>query len=407
MGEDYSNLQQAMQQHMQSQTPLKPTGPKSNLGCIMLLIGIFVCFVAGLVAYFLVSSENVSGSKKSPDKKILTENKSSVKNTLIGNFIDAVMIPRENGKINLWILTNEPEDSKYLIHRYIYDPEEEKILNSFQNKLNNYPPNIKLFYIDKEVLEVNGGATGIEPSIVTYNQENGNVIMNTENYISQFPDLQSGISKLYVREDPLRLDVGTKDGLNITIDPINKISYRNYSEYTGSFKNNNQKVDIFALGYGNSGEDARKNLFLVTGTKANLWDKNIPESYFSDKSTLRFMKKSEAKILLKDNIFLEGVLLYQDDDCCIIFHQTQVGKNADRLLSCVDKDGKMLWTVSTENVLFPKLKATDKDAVSEMFFVKNSVSVSREGNMILFKYERVGLMVFDYNTGKKIYEIKP
>ena len=87
------------------------------------------------------------------------------------------MIPRENGKINLWILTNEPEDSKYLIHRYIYDPEEEKILNSFQNKLNNYPPNIKLFYIDKEVLEVNGGATGIEPSIVTYNQENGNVIM--------------------------------------------------------------------------------------------------------------------------------------------------------------------------------------------------------------------------------------
>jgi len=407
MGEDYSNLQQALQQRMQSQTPLKPTGPKSNLGCIMLILGIFVCLAAGLIAYFLFSSEKENVSNSSPDKKrYLTEKKSTVKNSLTGTFVDAVIIPKENGDMNLCILTNETDDSKYIVHRYIYDPKEEQILYSFQNKFNSYPPTLKLFYINKEILVVQGESSGIEPGISTFNPENGNEILNAENYISQYPDLKSGMSRLYVREDPLRLDIETKDGLKTTLDVINKKAYRNYSDYTNSFKNNNQKVEIFALGNERSGEDKRKKLFLVSGTKANLWDKNIPEYYFSDNSTLRLMKNSVAKVLLKDDIFLEGVLIYQDDECCLIFHQSQVGKNAERLLSCVNIDGEMLWTVSTENVLFPKLKATDKDAVSEMFFIKHDVSASRQNDMILFKYVRFGLMVFDYESGKKIYEIK-
>ena len=151
---------------------------------------------------------------------------------------------------------------------------------------------------------------------------------------------------------------------------------------------------------------ARKKLFLVTGPKSNLWEKNISESYFDNPSTLKFFTKSEAKPLLADKVFLEGELLYQDEECCFVFHQTQVGSDAERLLSCIDKSGTILWTASTENDLFPKLRATSKDAVSGMFFIKSSVHVSRSDDLVLFGFDRFGVIGFDYKSGKKMYAVE-
>jgi len=89
--------------------------------------------------------------------------------------------------------------------------------------------------------------------------------------------------------------------------------------------------------------------------------------------------------------------------CCVVFHQTQAGSNAERLLTCIEKDGTILWTASTENELFAKLKATDKDAISGMFFLKHNVHVRRSGNLVLLNYDRVGFIGFDFKTGKVVF----
>lgn len=406
MGEDYSNLQKSLQQQSQFKTPLKPSGPKSNTGCIFLVAGLILFLSVGLTVFFLRTPILNILSEKTASKKNDNGKNSSVSSSLKGYLMDAIIIPDKNDFGKLWIMSSEYKKSEFRVYTFIYDPIDEKILNSFESDYEKSYPQIHLFYLDNEVLKITGDASGVEPGISTFNAQTGDLILNNDTYLKQFPDIKSGISKIYVNNNPLRADIETKDGLKFTIDFVNKKLYKNYSDFRNSFKNDNTKVKIFALGNQKSGEDARKKLFLVSGTKANLWDADIPESYFTDKSTLKFFKNAEATLLIEDKVFLEGVMLYKDDECCVIFHQSQVGNNAERILSCINIKGNVMWTASTENELFSKLRATDKEATSSMFFMKSNVHVLKEGNLILLKVDRLGIIGFDYEAGKKIFEIK-
>ncbi len=416
MGGDYTSLQNHAAQQGQ-QNPLlpnpnkpSPTGPQGSTGCIIFVIAAAFFIAVGSAVYLYLfpglfenfssafdEDKSVTEQKKDSGKKV------SKKKSFDGVFMDALIVPDENDKEILWIYTNKFYNPGYIIYTYIYDPYEKIIIKNFESELDNNPPQTKLFLIDNEVWKVNTGSAGIEPGIFIYDPVSGKEKKNTTSFTREYPELSEGISQMNLYDNPPRLDIETKDGRKPVFDITSKKLYGNTTEYRNSFKKDKKNINIFALGIKKSGEDARKTLFLVTGPKENLADKNILEYYFSNPSTLKFITKSEAKPLIKDKVFLEGVLLYQDDDCCFVFHQTQAGSNADRLLSCIDKDGNILWTASTENQLFPKLKATDKDAFTGMFFMKHNVHVSRSGNLVLFNYDRVGFTGFEYETGKVIF----
>ncbi|MBI5402045.1 MAG: hypothetical protein HY959_01475 [Ignavibacteriae bacterium] len=409
MAQDYSNLQRLAMQ--QSQTPMQPSPkrPQGGFGCIIIIIlaGFFVGM--GALFYFWVYPTYFGGSTDGKKEFSLFnkgsdgETNESGSSSLEGIIINSLPVKDEGGNEKLWILTYKYKRSKYILNTYIYDPYNEKVLKSFETESKDYPGVIKLFYTGGEVWKVNMESGSIPAGVFVYDPSGGEEKLNTQGFLDKY-GIQSEIGKMYITENPPNLNIETRDGRKVVFDIENRKLYDNITEYRNSFKKDDKTISVFALGYEKSGEDSRKKLFMVTGPMSNLWEKNVHESYLSSESTLKFFMKSTAKQLMPDKVFLEGVMLYQDDECCFIFYQDKVGSNAERLLSCIDREGNILWTASTERNLFTKLKATDKESTSGMFFIKHNVHVHRQGNLVLFTFDRFGIIGFDFASGKKLFQ---
>lgn len=406
MAVDYTNLQKMAQQY-QPQQPIQPNPqkPKSGIGCVLLVF--FLAFSIGmaLLIYFWVYPTYFSGESDKEitvvDKKTGKEKSISKKSSMDGILMSAIISPDDEGNNNLWVMTYKYKSSKYIINTYIYNPEKNKILKNFETESTAFPSLSKLYCANKEVWKINSSTTGIEAGIYVYDPLSGEEKLNTRGFCDKY--LQSGISNLWVIENPLRINIETKDGRKPVFNIEEGKIYDNVSDYSKAKKDDKEIISIFSLGVEKSGEEARKKLYLVSGPKSNLQEKNISESYFSNPSTLKFFTKSEAKPL-NDKVYLEGIMPYQDDECCFVFHQTQTGNEAERILTCIDKKGNTLWSVSTEDDLFPSLRATQKDAFSTMFFIKNNIHVFRSNELVLFVYDRYGFIGFDFQTGEKQFD---
>ncbi|MDD5361951.1 MAG: hypothetical protein PHN88_07440 [Ignavibacteria bacterium] len=427
MGEDYSDLQKKYQEQIQDQlnrqnqqkqenrennqnnqnlNKLYRKSSSGNSGCIVILLaaGLFIAIGIAVIMFLspdIIKTLSNKGNEFIGEKTQESAKKDS-KNSLEGAITNVIIIPRENSKDILWLTSYEFKGSKYLHHTYIYDPYSEKIIFDDSKIFDAYPPTPKLFLIDNELWSIVSESGTPGPGVYIYNPLTGNELSNTDAFIDKYPELKSGISRIYAYDVPPRLDIETRDGRKFFFDITSKKMYAGYSEYKNTLSNS--KISIFALGIENSSENARKRLFLVTGPESSLSERNVEENYFSNLSTVKFITKSDAKVLIEDKIFLEGVLLFQDDESCFIFYQNQTGANAERYLSCINKEGTIVWTASTEKDLFAKLKASDKESSSGMFFIKSSVHVSRSGNLVLLYHDRDGFMGFDYNTGKVLFK---
>jgi hypothetical protein len=402
MGEDYSNLSKSIAENKQIIYP-GARKQSSRSGCLTVFFGILIIAVLGVITFLFIYPS-------------LTPNK------IRGSYMDAVVVPDSNNADKLWILTDgsfsyisEKKSAGYhSVGRkglfcktwfYLYDPATNKVLKKIKTPLDELPPPTKLFYINNMIWKVYGDWTGYEPGIFVYDPKNGEEILNTKNFIDKYPELQSGLSKMRIDENPVSLHFETKDGQKPVFDIAEDKLYKDESEYQKTIRNDVKEITVFALGPEKSGETSRKKLFRVTGPESELGKKEISENYLTDPNTLKFFAKSEAEQILKDKYFLLGTILFQDAECCIIFHQTQLGKNSDRLLSCIDKTGNMLWTCSTKDVLYSNLAASESDSFSDMFFIKSKVHASRTGNMVLFKYDSEGVIGFDYKSGKKLFDL--
>jgi outer membrane protein assembly factor BamB len=116
---------------------------------------------------------------------------------------------------------------------------------------------------------------------------------------------------------------------------------------------------------------------------------------------------STSKSLTPGEVYLEGEVLYFDDEGVVIIYQDQLGKKADRFISRIDADGNVKWTKSTKDELFNELKLDeDEDAFSKMFFIKNKLKGDRGGKMFILKMTGVGILCFDWEDGEKIWEME-
>lgn len=76
------------------------------------------------------------------------------------------------------------------------------------------------------------------------------------------------------------------------------------------------------------------------------------------------------------------------------------------MFTCIDSTGNEKWTAG-QDALFKKMKLdTDKDAFSTIFFIKQKIEISRVGNVVMLQLRGVGLIGFDFATGKKLWEIR-
>ncbi len=340
-------------------------------------------------------------------------------NKIKGKTVDVIFVPGKNNKDGyLWILTDgsyvytskkqsginkDIYFSKKFIH--IYDPIAKKVISRFNVKYTANGYLIKLVYQKNSVTLIipQDADNKQRPEIVKFNAENGKVIARTEDFMKRFPIISSGISELFYSKDPESISITALDGQKgsyyFDCDTIflNIIDYRNYK----IMEQDTTKITINMLAADNNAPQ-RKELYQVWGPKNVLLRGNISETYIKDSSTLYFFCHSFAKPLLPGKIFIEGYILFSDNDYVVVLHQKQTGNESDRMLTCVSTNGKYMWTME-QSQLFDNLRLSAADAFSTLFFIKSDLYAERYGDILCFKYKNNQIMGINIHKGEKIW----
>ncbi len=288
-------------------------------------------------------------------------------------------------------------------YSYVYDPASKDVLNGFKTSFDDLPPVSDIIYEKGKVWLVNSSSEGVPPEIRAYNSENYQQILNTQSFCEKNKELAAGIINVSVdNQKPVRFRISTKDGRELVYNPSDDKFFPNTIEFEKYYKLNDSTASgIFAL-VNEENSDKRKKLYYITGPKYDLyfstsWAQEIVKQ---NMSAFKSMKPVE---ILPDKVFIEGNVLYTDDEIAVIVHQDNVGKTSNRMLTCVDKSGKELWTVQQKD-LFDELEGKDDDSRTEMFFLRTQLDAQRAGNVVVFIYKPAGAIGFQVADGKKLWE---
>lgn len=376
-----------------------------GVGCFGFIGIIMVLIVALIAAYWYVYPR-------------LTPNK------LRGDFLNVTLVPGTNGNANLWILTDgsfnfirsTKSPGVYSVGReciscktwtYIYEPAAQKIIKQFKTDYEDVIIRPEIFYAAGKVWEIVKPYNESPLTLNVYNPETFELEFDVKGFISKHNEFSSGITEVNIFNEPeLYLDLKTRDGQNDLVYSIEEDEvYSNHSEYIKAFKEaNKEEATVFALGK-ESSSSSRMHLYRVTGPKYRVSNKSNFESFLDNPSNLKFFTNSTAKKIAPDKTFIEGLIIYHDDDACVIIYQQVADKDSDRMLTCVDAGGRVRWTVPQTD-LFPETRVDKDNSFSNLFFMKDKFGGLVAGNLFVFKQEDVGVIGFDYQTGKKLWELE-
>lgn len=345
-------------------------------------------------------------------------------NSLRGDLMNVVVVPEKDGSNRLWILTDGSfhyvqetktpgsysMGSKCLFCKtwtYVYDPVNKQILNKFKTEYNSIITQSWIAYGDGKVWVVTGAYDENEPRIFAYDAQSSQLVMQTKDFENKYDILKSGITDVRMDDNPDRIIFKTKDGHEGVVFTLSneKIyeSEAGYRKYLDADKD--KQVTVFALG-DESSSGPRKKLYKVTGPKGKIQNGSISSSYLKNPETLMFFDKATVEMLTPNRVYIEAEIFYQDEDCCLIIHQDAAGKKANRMLTCAGIDGKEKWT-ATQDELFNKMKVDENDdPFSTMFFMKSKMGAERSGNLVILQLKGEGVIGFDYQTGKKLWELE-
>ncbi|MFC2093877.1 hypothetical protein ACFLSV_08250 [Bacteroidota bacterium] len=387
------------------QTPQYQTKPRKykGWGCLMFILVPILLVVLIIVGIFFIYP------KLSP-------------NSLKGDLVDMTYVAGKDGSGKLWVVSDgsfyyvssyetpghKEWGSKCLfckLYTYIYDPVQKKIIQTLQTDYDGLPPKTKLFYVDGSVWVVNRDQFENLPAIHKYNAQTGEEIMNTDGFIKKFPQLSAGITELSINENPSALDITTSDGQSFFYSIEYDKLFANRKEMNEFFKKTDTEIKTVFMLAEESGTP-RKILYKVKGPGSIINDEHMLSNQLDDPENLKRHYDSESTLLTPDRVFIEGIILCYTDDAAVILHQNRVGKKADRLLTCVNADGEVRWTIPPTE-LFEELKIDEEeDPFSKIFFMKDKISGSISDNVMIFKLTPVGIIGFDFKTGKKLWTVE-
>jgi len=370
-----------------------------KLGCFGISGAVIILIIIGLVGYLFVFPA-------------LTPN------SLSGSFLDVTVVPGKDGPPKLWVLTDgsfnfiktTKSPGHYSTGRscyfcklwvYTYDPEKKEVLNKIKIEQEDIITQSNILYRENEVWVVTKEYGENPPGIHVFNSASGEKLMETNDFVAKHEELSAGISEVTVTlEKPVNLRFKTKDGRTDQI-----FDFESGKIYDGHAKFNEARkstevTSLFVLGAPNNAP--RKQVYLVNGPADKI--DNV-ESYLDNESSLKFFANATSKKLVPDKGFIEGLIIYQDKDACVIIHQKVADKDSDRMISCVNADGGLRWEIKQEE-LFKKARVDKDDPFSSTFFMKNKFGGIVQGGIFVFKLEGTGIMGFDHKTGKKLWEVE-
>ncbi len=338
-----------------------------------------------------------------------------------GRFLTAVDIPSSEGGHRLWVLTDgsfsyiqrTESPGRMSVGRkclscktwlYVYDPVQKTVLAKFRTDYKALILYTYLAYQNGKVWVATGAYDKNEPRIFVYSAEPAGLIEETPAIIAKYPELGSGLIDLRMAKDPERLIFETKDGRKgLVLTLGDERFYATETEYRNAMaQDDNEQTTAFALGLEDNGP--RKRLFKVWGPRDRVLNSSL-ESLLKAPKSLSAMDKVTCELATPDRVYIEGMIFYQDAEGCVVIHQDAAGKTAGRLLTCVDAQGKEKWTAAPAD-LFKEMRVdTDRNPLSAAFFIKDEIKVSRTDGLILFQLKGAGMIGFDFETGRKLWEV--
>lgn len=288
---------------------------------------------------------------------------------------------------------------------YIYDPVNKKVEKSFKTEYEDIIVYGKLFYANGKVWKISG-AYGDNPATVEiYNAETGAMESDLKAFIQKYPELSAGVNNIRYEPLPNLLYFDTKDGRAGVIYDLNKEKiYPSYTEYYKELDKEKGSKSIFLLGTDGS-NSARKKLYRVTGPANKMKSMTTSDGFLDNAESMKFHYQSTAQNLTPSKVYLDPEMLFSNDDFCIIIHQDQVGKTANRMLTRIDKDGTVKWEIP-QNDLFEETKVTEDDPFSTTFFMKSKFGCMDGEDIIIFKQEGIGAIGFDRESGVKKWTLE-
>jgi hypothetical protein len=339
-----------------------------------------------------------------------------------GIFMNAVAVPSPERGHRLWILSDgsfhyilrEESPGRVSVGRkckfcktwtYVYDPAKKTILAKFKTDYKSVIIQSWMAYLNGKIWIATDAYEQNEPRLFAYSTEPAGLFQETPDIIKKYSELGSGLIKVRMAKDPDRFILDTKDGrVGLVLVLSDGKIYANESEFRKAMAaGDEEQVTVFALGREDSGP--RRELFKVTGPRVRVKDSSL-EFFLKDPKSLLSSAKATAVPVAPGCAYIEGMIFYQDPDGCLILHQDVAGKVAQRLLTCLDANGNEKWTAGMAE-LFKEMKVDlDKNALSNIFFMKDKLDVSRSGSLVLLQLRGVGVIGFDFATGKKMWEIR-
>lgn len=377
--------------------------PKSAIG-LLAAAGAFVLLViiAFVALHFLRPSSSAKG--------------------MGGDFLQAVAVPGPEGGYRLWILTDGSfhyiksvqSPGRRSVGReckfcktwlYVYDPVGKAVLAKFKTDYKALILHAWMTSSNGRVWVASGAYDRNEPRIFVYGTEPPALIAQTPDIIAQHPELASGLIDLRMQKDPDRIVLNTRDGrTGLVLTLSDDKFYASETEYRSAMaRSDEDTVTVFALGQEDSGP--RKRLYKVTGPKGRVASRSL-EFFLRDAESLWVSDKATAEPATPGRVYIEGVILCQDADGCLILHQDAAGSKADRLLTCVNGAGKEKWTTTPEELFKEMSVDTNKDPMSAIFFMKSKLDASRLAGLVLLQLQGVGVIGFDFESGRKLWELK-
>ena len=376
----------------------------SKFGCFGIFGGIAVIVVIIIIGYFFVFPA------LSP-------------NSLSGDFLDMVIVPSKDGKTKMWVLTdgsfNFIQTTKspgrtstgrecYFCKTwtYVIDPETKKVLNKIKTPYEDIITQIDLVYHDGKVWSFTREYGENEPRIEAFDSETAEKVMDTKDFISKYPELSAGLTESHYDKETFTVRLKTKDGREGIYDIATGKLYKDWSTFNKQGDKDSAIVKMAILSPEDNSSSPRKKLLIAEGPKASINNNKSSLDHFrSGEDHLKNYYKIDVR-RLNENVYLEGILYYTDSDCAIIIYLDKLGKVSDRIMTCVDlKTGKEKWTVTAEN-MFDEMKIDEEDdTFSSLFFTKSNIDVKRSGNLVVLQLKGKGIMGYDFQTGKKLFEL--
>ncbi|OPY13557.1 MAG: hypothetical protein A4E66_00720 [Syntrophus sp. PtaB.Bin001] len=341
-----------------------------------------------------------------------------------GDVIDCAVVKQKNGANRLWILTDgslsyissTKTPGHYSVGRkcvsckawlYEYDPVGGKIVRKIKIPYDDVIMNANLFCDGDTICQVSDAYHKNVPKILNYDVNTGTLVGDTASFTSRHPELAAGIVKVRYDKEKDTLLLDTKDGKkDLTYSLQEKKFYPSFPKYLEEKRKDSSDAQMFILCEEN-GQDTRKLLYSVWGKRCDiLWNKSRLEANCEE--SMRHLSRHYEGLGVKrlnNSIFLRGSIYQQDRDGVIIISVNQVDRKADRILTCVDREGKIKWKVP-QNEMFEEMKIDeDRGYHSGFDGSSNKIKVLRSGNLVVLMLEGVGVMGFDYATGKKQFTL--